>query len=310
MLRFPRLPTPGVQPIERPRHEGRVRLGARRRLGYAEYGDADGRLVLWHHGTPGARRQIPIAARRAAEALDLRLACVERPGVGSSTDHRYASFREWAADAAAVADHLGHDEFAVAGLSGGGPYALACAHELPDRVPVVALLGSVCPVTGPDAAPGGSVVDLAVRFRYLIEPLRTTIGVALWLALQPITPLAHQAYRLYGSRAPEGDRKVFADPAIEAMFIDDLVGAARHRFGAVVHDIALFGRSWSFDLRDIEAPVFWWHGDADNIVPLEHAQHACALLPACTLTVRPEESHLGGFAAADIVLETIARAWP
>src|SRR5690349_17755133 len=137
---------PGVPRIEPPRHEGVIRVGRRRVLGYAEYGDPDGRLVLWHHGTPGARRQIPVTARRAAERLNLRLVCVERPGVGDSTNHRYRCIRDWADDAAVVADRLGHDRFASVGLSGGGPYALACAHEMPERVAVVGLLGSVCPV--------------------------------------------------------------------------------------------------------------------------------------------------------------------
>jgi pimeloyl-ACP methyl ester carboxylesterase len=102
---------------------------------------------------------------------------------------------------------------------------------------------------------------------------------------------------------------VFDDPEIEAMLIDDLVVGSRRRFGAVVHDAALMGRPWGFDLGDIEVPVFWWHGDADNIVPLAHAGHVSALLPTCELSIRPEQSHMGGFAVADVVLETIIDTW-
>jgi pimeloyl-ACP methyl ester carboxylesterase len=286
-----------------------VRVGGRRVLGYAEYGDENGRLVLWHHGTPGGRRQIPMTARRAAEHLGLRLVCVERPGVGDSTNHRYGSIVEWAADAEKLVDELGHDQFAVVGLSGGGPYALACAHEFPHRVTVVGLLGSVCPVTGPNAAPGASIVNLAVRFQGLLDPMRTALGTGVWLALQPVVPLGHFALQMYSSRMPKGDQKVFADPEMEAMFIDDIVNASRRRFGAIAHDAALFGRPWGFDLTDVDVPVFWWHGDADNIVPLAHAEHSIELLQACELSVRPEESHLGALAAADVVLETLAKAW-
>ncbi len=309
VLRLPRIPTPGVRTIEPPRHEGVVRVGRRRALGYAEFGDPAGRLVLWHHGTPGARRQIPPVGRRAAERLGVRLVCVERPGIGDSTDHRYRSFREWADDAETLVDHLGPDRFAVVGLSGGGPYALAVAHELPDRVTAVGLLGSVCPVAGPDAAVDASIVHLAARFRHLIAPFRSMMGVGLRAALVPLTPLAHTVYSLYASRMPEGDRLVFADPEIEAMFIDDLVNASRRRFGGIAHDVALFGRPWGFPLAGIRAPVFWWHGDADNLVPLAHAHHAVELLDSCQLAVRPGESHLGGFAAADDVLQTIVDAW-
>jgi pimeloyl-ACP methyl ester carboxylesterase len=130
VIRLPRPPTPGVPRIEPPRHEGTVRVGRRRVLGYAEFGDPGGRLVVWNHGTPGARRQIPIVGRRAAERLGIRLVCIERPGVGDSTDHRYRNVHEWADDVATLVDELGHDDFAVVGLSGGGPYALACAAAL------------------------------------------------------------------------------------------------------------------------------------------------------------------------------------
>ena len=306
---IPRLPMPGVPPIEPPRHEGVIRVGRRRVLGYAEYGDPDGRLVLWHHGTPGARRQIPLTARRAADRLAIRLVCVERPGVGDSTNHRYACIRDWADDAEVVVDELGHDRFAAVGLSGGGPYALACAAAMPDRVSAVGLLGSVCPVVGPNAAAGSSVVNLAVTFQGILDPMRSLLGASLWLAIQPIMPLGHVALRLYASRMPAGDQEVFNDRDMEAMFLDDIATASRRRFAAVAHDAALFGRPWGFELSDVDAPVFWWHGDADNLVPLAHAEHSVSLLRACKLEVRATESHLGGFAAADLVLQTLSDGW-
>jgi hypothetical protein len=43
----------GVPRIEKPRAEGRLYLPNGRRLGYAEYGDPSGEVVLWFHGTPG-----------------------------------------------------------------------------------------------------------------------------------------------------------------------------------------------------------------------------------------------------------------
>ena len=205
--------------------------------------------------------------------------CVERPGVGDSTNHRYRCIRDWADDAAVVVDKLGHDRFASVGLSGGGPYALACAHELPDRVAVVGLLGSVCPVVGPNAAPGSSIVGLAATFQGLLDPMRSALGAGLWLAIQPILPLGHLAIRAYASRMPAGDQEVFADPDMEAMFLDDIANARRRRFAAVAHDAALFGRPWGFELTDVHVPVFWWHGDADNLVPLAHAEHSVDAAP-------------------------------
>lgn len=55
--------------------------------------------------------------------------------------------------------------------------------------------------------------------------------------------------------------------------------------------------------------MFWWHGDADNFVPLSHAEHVSRLFRTCELSIRPEESHMSGFAVADVVLETLVDAW-
>ena len=39
--------------------EGSVTLADGRNLAWAEFGDAEGDVVIWCHGTPGARHQIP-----------------------------------------------------------------------------------------------------------------------------------------------------------------------------------------------------------------------------------------------------------
>src|SRR5213076_585451 len=69
----------------------------------------------------------------------------------------------------------------------------------------------------------------------------------------------------------------------------------RDQFRGLFNDVVLFGRDWGFRLHDVDVPVRWWHGDADSLVPLEHARRVTDLLPDCELLVRPEESHLGGF---------------
>ena len=143
--------------------EGSVLLPRSRRLGFAEFGVPDGRPVFWFHGTPGARRQIPPEARLAAVERGVRLIGIDRPGVGDSTAHVYSSFAAWARDIAEVADRLGVERFGLIGLSGGGPYVLACAHSLPQRIVAGAVLGGVAPAVGPDAAPGG-LIRLAAYF--------------------------------------------------------------------------------------------------------------------------------------------------
>jgi pimeloyl-ACP methyl ester carboxylesterase len=284
---------PAVPRCEKPRAEGRFYLPGGRRLGYAEFGDPNGAVVLWFHGTPGGRRQFPLVGRRAAERLGLRVVLIERPGSGLSDSHGYA----------AVADALGADRLGVVGLSGGGPYALSCAAvpALANRVAAVAVLGGVTPSVGPEATSSRGI-DFLRRVTDVFSVMRRPFAAAVSAMIVPIIPLGHLTYRGVSAIMSDGDKRVFADPDIEAMFIDDIVLAARGGFQAMVDDGRLFGRDWGFRLTDIAAPVRWWHGDADAIIPFDDAKQATNYLSNVELILMPDESHLGGFAAADDVL--------
>ena len=123
-----------------------------------------GRPVIWMHGTPGARRQIPESARIAAEKFDICLIGIDRPGVGDSTPHLYDRILDFTDDLEVMLDRLGIGDFAILGLSGGGPYTLATAAAMPERVKAVGVMGGVAPTCGPDAVDGG-IVALTRRFK-------------------------------------------------------------------------------------------------------------------------------------------------
>jgi pimeloyl-ACP methyl ester carboxylesterase len=207
-------------------------------------------------------------------------------------------------DIGMVLDHLEVKQFAVVGLSGGGPYALATAFALPDRVTVAGILGGVAPYVGDDAIAGGLVGFLA-RSRPVLPWIRFPLSQALRGLVACAAPIGPQGLKLYSKISPEGDRVVLARAEIEAMFLDDLLKNSRRRLGAPLDDLILFLRPWGFSVRDITVPVHWWHGDADHIVPFEHGRHVASLIPNAQLHVRPGESHLGGLGAADEVLHTL-----
>ena len=292
-----------------PRIEGTVTLRDGRRLGFAEFGPARGRAVFWFHGTPGARRQIPDAARIAAHERGVRLIGIDRPGVGASTPHLYPRILDWAEDFAVVADRLGVEECGLIGLSGGGPYVLACCAALPERIAAAAVLGGVPPTKGPDAPHGGLLGRTA-----LVRPTPHAPADAGRARVRGVgvgdPPVRVAGVRPLRARiAPEGDQRVFARPEMKAMFIDDLLNGSKPGMRAPVFDAILFWRPWGFSLRDLRVPIRFWHGDADNIVPLAHAEHMASLVPGATLTVRPGESHLGALGAAEEVLDALFQMW-
>jgi pimeloyl-ACP methyl ester carboxylesterase len=293
--------------ITPPRIEGRVQVRDGRKLGFAEFGPPDGRPIVWLHGTPGARKQIPEDARLAAEEVGVRVVGIDRPGTGLSTSHLYGSILEFTDDLRILIDELGFEDLAVIGLSGGGPYALAAAYAMPERVKAVGVLGGVAPTRGEEAI-GGGLVSLATRFAPLIPPFRVPLGLAIGLIVTALMPVGRPALATYARFSPPGDREVFAREEIKAMFLTDLTDT-RGRLRAPVDDVILFTREWGFALRDVKPPVKWWHGDADHIVPLTHGKHCVERLPDAELFIRPGESHLGGFGAAEEVLETLLKTW-
>jgi pimeloyl-ACP methyl ester carboxylesterase len=299
----------GSGSVKRPALEGTVAVRADRRLSFAEYGVPRGQAIIWMHGTPGARRQIPIEARAYAEANDIRLIGVDRPGIGSSTPYLYPSIADWTPDLEMLMDALAIDTCRLIGLSGGGPYVLAAGARLPDRVHGVGVLGGVAPTRGVDAAEGG-IIQLAVHVAPLLALTRVPLGVALTQAIRVVKPLAGPILDLYAVMQPAGDRTLLSRPEFKAMFVDDLLNGSRFQTSAPINDLILFTRDWGFAAADVGVPVRWWHGDDDHIVPFRHGQHMVARLPDATLKVIDGESHLGGLGIAEEVISTLMELGP
>ena len=294
--------------IDRPQIEGSVAVGHGRRIGFAEFGAAKGRPVVWLHGTPGARRQIPTEARAHAAEHNIRLLGLDRPGVGSSTAHHYRTVLDFATDLETVVDALGIEEFAVIGLSGGGPYALATAYVLADRVVCAGILGGVAPTCGPDAIGGG-----AMEIARLVAPALTRAGAPIGKVVSSILsvarPLADPAISVYGRLSPQGDRELLARPEFRAMFLDDLLHGGSRRMEAPFDDIVVFARDWGFRIGEVTVPVRWWHGDRDHIIPYRHGEHMVNLLPDAKLFTMHGESHLGALGMATDIIDELISIW-
>ena len=296
--------TVGVGAVTRARVKGTIGIEPGRRLSFASFGPSDGKAFVWLHGTPGAATQVPDDVRIRAEREGLRIIGVDRPGVGLSTPHLYRDIVGFADDLERLLDALDVADVGLIGLSGGGPYALAGSARLDDRVRAVGVLGGVAPTVGSDAI-GGGVVALARFVQPLLRAGRIPLGRGLAGLVWSLTPLANQAIGLYGRVSPEADRVLLSEPAFKEVFLGDLTRRANRQFSAPVADVILFGRDWGFALDDVRAPVHWWHGTEDNIVPFAHGEAMAARLPAAFLHPMTGGGHLAGFGAGSAVLDAL-----
>ncbi|MCW2781593.1 MAG: alpha/beta hydrolase fold protein [Marmoricola sp.] len=290
--------------VAAPRLEGTAAVRNGRVLSFAEFGAPGGAPIIWMHGTPGARRQIPVEARLYAEQHDIRLIGIDRPGIGTSTQHLYRNVFDWVGDLALFADVLEAETFRIIGLSGGGPYALAAGAGLPGRVKGVGVLGGVAPRKGPDAI-GGGATALTPYLAPILSCTRVPLGFALAQGIRIIRPLAGPALDAYAAVQPKGDKEILARPEFRAMFLDDLLNGARFQVSAPLADVVLFTRPWGFEASEVTVPVVWWHGDKDHIIPHRHGEHMVERLPEAELRTVPGESHLGTMGFAEEILETL-----
>ena len=173
----------------------RLRLSDGRALGYAEFGPACGRPILYFHGFPGSRLEARMAAGIAAR-LQLRLIAPDRPGVGLSDFQPRRILGDWPRDVLELADALGLRRFAVLGVSGGGPYAAVCAARIPFRLTRVGIVAGLAP---PGEAEAGRVGDPWGRFAFFLARHFPWLGRPLYLGAA--RTLRRQSAALLGAAA-------------------------------------------------------------------------------------------------------------
>ncbi len=267
-----------------------IELRDGRRLGYVELGARRGPVVIHCHGGGSSRLEALFLADAATE-LGVRLIGIDRPGIGRSDPHAYRSLTGWATDVAELADRLAIDRFAIQGMSKGGPYALACAYALPERVTACGLISTVPPT----------------------ETMRLKgpkwLRLLWWLGGHwpgAFLTLAHGGFP--GRRAPlvdaqkqiqsalrwmaRADLEVLAKEAVRSLIGRVLAEHYRHGGIGARYDARLSMRSWGFDLAQFPVQrLFLWHGREDRLIGCAIAEALAAAMPRCVSTFYPGDGH-------------------
>jgi pimeloyl-ACP methyl ester carboxylesterase len=287
------------------RHSRILRLAGGRRIGYAEFGDAQGLPVLAIHGTPGSRFMFALTDE-AARARGLRIIAPERPGSGLSDDRRGVSLAQSAEDMKALADALGLDRFAVIGVSGGGPHAVAAAAAMPARVVLLALVSPVGPI---------AECHRRIRMTGLHRLIFTGLGRSpracatfFWSLRSVVRWAPGAAYRALMQRVTPSDRSVLVRPEVRANLQAAIREGLRPGINGALQDLRLFCAPWDLKLADIDVPAVMWQGSDDTIVPPRAAYHLAETLPNCRLDVIQGAGHYWVFGQFAHVLDAVQAA--
>lgn len=270
-------------------------------------GPEDGLPLVFHHGTPGAGTPLH-AVERAAHARGLRVLTPTRPGYGGSTRHPGRRVVDVADDTEAILRHLGADRCVVAGWSGGGPHALACAARLPAADAVLCIAG-VAPTDadgldwvagmGDDnmkefAAAKGGEAQLRPFLDRQGEQVRDVDPGDIVSALSSLLPDADRAV-LTGEYAEDlaASFREGLRPGVDGWLDDDLA----------------FVSPWGFSLDEITLPVSLWQGSADLMVPFAHGHWLAAHLATATPHLLEDEGHLSvGIGSIGSMLDELVAA--
>jgi pimeloyl-ACP methyl ester carboxylesterase len=283
-----------------------MRLRDGRTLGFAEHGVEEGAPIIYFHGWPSSRLE-PCAMRQVCIEMGFRMIAPDRPGFGLSDFHPGRRLLDFTDDVLQLADHLHLKRFVVLGISGGGPYAAACAARLAERLSAALLVCSMGPADAPDATKGMVAVNrwlLATARHYprLAERIAGFCLWAIWGKGQQALPKQIEA------QLPPSDRKALASEELRQCLTASSVEALRGGTRAAAADGLLYGRPWGFSLSEIRAPVFLWHGERDVIVPPSMGHYLAAAIPGCVAQFPLDDGHFSlPFTRLREILATVQR---
>lgn len=275
-------------------------VSAGRQLAYTDLGSPDWPCLFFFHGAPMSRLHLGYL-EESFLAQRVRLVSPDRPAYGGSTPQPGRRMSDWPTDVAVLADALGVDRFMVAGHSSGGPYAVACAALLPERVRGAVVLGGVTDMGWPAAWDG------YVESECELMRLPDESAALAWCSGR---------YGPDGNGFQDASDFEFAAPD-NALFADERAGPAimgavgeafRQGVAGYAQDLFVQGRPWSFATSNVAEPVYVLHGELDEVVPVAHSHHTAELIADSTLRVLPGHGHMTVVAELPTLASAIARS--
>ena len=244
-------------------------LKNRRKLSYAVYGPADGKPVLYFHGTPSSRREILLLNAYGVDfdavlfESGIRLIAVDRHAL--STFHPQRNFLSFANDAVELLQHFNIKKCPVLCWSGGGPYALAIAHNYPQIIEGVYILCGFTKQFDKDV-----MQQMGMNKWYFRCAKYAPLGLQLALNItrrKKINSLPHQ--KITG--LPYKDYALLQE-GIKQVAGLTLKEATRKGAKSAVHEAASYFKKFSFAVENIVQPIHYWWGTKDMSVVEPHAR--------------------------------------
>jgi pimeloyl-ACP methyl ester carboxylesterase len=195
---------------------------------------------------------------------------------------------DWPDDVLQLAAALGLERFAVLGISGGGPYAAACAWKLSRQLTGAGIVSSLAPFDVPGVGAG-----MGLRNRLSLQLVsRVALSRRVLFAAMTVSVRRHPERVLERGLGAAVDKRHLAKPEVRRILVQSLSEAFRSGGRGSAWEMGLYARPWGFRLEDIRTPVQLSHGEQDVNAPIAMGRYLAAAIPGCQATFHPGEGHL------------------
>jgi pimeloyl-ACP methyl ester carboxylesterase len=199
--------------------------------------------------------------------------------------------------------------FLVAGWSGGGPGAHACAALLPDRVAACMTLASPAPRM--EASPAWSdwmSPEDATEF----ETIATGRGAE-------VEPSYHEAAAMFqhmtlrrlvggGEGTPADREAMLGSSGIGRSLVRTMRRAVSTGIWGWFDDAVAQANDWGFRVADIRVPVVVRHGELDRLVDVRHGRWLARRIPSANAEFLPNAGHSAVVDPFSEVVDRLLRA--
>ncbi len=272
-----------------------IKLRDGRKLGFAEFGDSEGKPILYFHGNPGTRTEAKLSELELSEKT-ARIISIDRPGFGLSDFKKGRKILDWSDDVEDLADSLGLRKFSILGVCGGGPYVLVCAYKIPKRCQSVGIIAS----TGPINRTTVRLEGVSKRIVFVNKRLPFLFRAFFWLKMSRHARSTNESmirqkmltHVIKNFSKP--DKKLLKRPKIMDILIERMRDVGRLSTKGTVFDRKLIFRPWGFRLEDISSKVkvHLWQGHLDKTVPISIGRYMSKKIPNCVAKFFPKEGHI------------------
>ena len=272
-------------------------------LNYKVYGNTNNRAVIFFHGFGSSASGLYIN-ETDLDVKNLYIIAVNRPGYGYTSLKNY-NMTSFSKDIKTLLEKLNLDKVDVIGWSAGGLYAQVFASMYPEYVKSLTLIGSAIPLKGKitkNTLPFNwrFISFLNSYFPYMTKYYFKQLSKKINQSLQ--TVVKESIHKM-----PEADQEVANQKFFQEVIIEGTV-EAYHNNGVAVYNDALAMTekiSISNDMRPYK--VYIWHGEKDNIWPLQTANVLNKLYTGSSVKIMKNQGHLLYLSHFDEILNEIKK---